>query len=118
MSMKRTLTLITALLLARLAALHAAESNTVKPNIVFFPIDDCSTHEFGCYGHKSDPTPNIDRLAESGIRFNTAWATPLCVPTRTMLLGALTSTCSTDRCVRRSPRTRPGLPATRAPGGR
>ena len=86
-SIRNTTLLLAALLLAPLAALHAAESNSVKPNIVFFLIDDCSSHEFGCYGNKSNPTPNIDRLAESGIRFNTAWATPLCVPTRALLLS-------------------------------
>jgi len=67
------------------AAAFAADRE--RPNIVFFLIDDCSTHEFGCYGNKANPTPNIDRLAESGIRFNTAWACPLCVPTRALLLS-------------------------------
>jgi len=77
--------LILALLLAPLTALHAADRE--RPNIVFFLIDDCSTHEFGCYGNKSNPTPNVDRLAESGIRFNTAWGTPLCIPSRALLLS-------------------------------
>ncbi|MBM3333954.1 sulfatase-like hydrolase/transferase, partial [Candidatus Sumerlaeota bacterium] len=69
-----------------LALLHAL-ADRERPNIVFFLIDDCSTHEFGCYGNKSNRTPNVDRLAASGIRFNTAWATPLCVPTRALLLS-------------------------------
>ena len=65
--MRRALPLLTALLLAPLAALHAADGAPQgKPNIVFFLIDDCSTHEFGCYGNKVNPTPNIDRLAASG----------------------------------------------------
>jgi formylglycine-generating enzyme required for sulfatase activity/arylsulfatase A-like enzyme len=77
--------IILALLLGMPAALHAADRE--RPNIVFFLIDDCSTHEFGCYGNKINPTPNVDRLAETGIRFNTAWATPLCMPTRALLLS-------------------------------
>ena len=84
----RTRTLLfTALLLTPLATLHTFAAERERPNIVFFLIDDCSTHEFGCYGNKSNPTPNVDRLAESGIRFNAAWATPLCVPTRALLLS-------------------------------
>ncbi len=79
---------LAALLLAPFAALNAADATPqAKPNIVFFLIDDCSTHEFGCYGNKVNPTPNIDRLAESGIRFNTAWGTPLCIPSRALLLS-------------------------------
>lgn len=69
------------------AGATAFTADRERPNMVFFLIDDCSTHEFGCYGNKANPTPNIDRLAESGIRFNTAWACPLCMPTRALLLS-------------------------------
>ena len=72
---------LTTLLLVFLAPLHAADGTPQgKPNIVCFLIDDCSTHELGCYGNKANPTPNMDRLAQEGIRFNTAWGTPLCMP--------------------------------------
>lgn len=68
------------------AGARAAESTTTRPNLIFFLIDDCSTHEFGCYGNTRVPTPNVDKLAAEGIRFTHAWATPLCVPSRTELL--------------------------------
>jgi hypothetical protein len=58
--MKTILTLLTVPLLTPFAALHAADGAPQrKPNIVFFLIDDCSTHEFGCYGNKVNPTPNV-----------------------------------------------------------
>lgn len=40
-----------------------------KPNIVFFIADDVSQEDFGCYGHPTIKTPNIDALAASGMRF-------------------------------------------------
>jgi len=69
------------------AGVTALAADSERPNIVFFLIDDCSTHEFGCYGNKINPTPNVDRLAASGIRFSSAWTTPLCMPTRALLLS-------------------------------
>ena len=55
-----------------------------KPNIVFFIADDVSQEDFGCYGHPSIKTPNIDALAAGGMRFNNAYLT--------------TSSCSPSRC--------------------
>ncbi len=57
-----------------------------KPNIIFIMADDCSRDWLGCYGSKENVTPNLDKLAEEGIRFETFWVTPLCTPTRNMLL--------------------------------
>ena len=59
-----------------------------KPPYTFVVIlaDDPSVGELGCYGHPSHKTPNLDRLAKEGMRFKTAWSTPLCTPTRVMLL--------------------------------
>lgn len=62
---------------------HAAE----RPNIIFLLLDDMSTHELGCYGNRQVATPSIDRLARDGIVFQSAWATPLCVPTRTQIMS-------------------------------
>ncbi|WP_299548081.1 sulfatase-like hydrolase/transferase [Seonamhaeicola sp.] len=62
-----------------------------KPNIIFLMIDDCSAVEFSCYATPNHPpgntTPVIDALAEEGIRFTTCWASPLCKPTRAMLMS-------------------------------
>jgi arylsulfatase A-like enzyme len=44
-----------------------------KPNIVLLIADDVSFDDFGCYGNKIVKTPNIDRLAKEGMRFNNAF---------------------------------------------
>ena len=43
-----------------------------KPNIVLLTIDTLRTDRLGCYGNKANLTPNMDRLASSGIRFDQA----------------------------------------------
>ena len=40
----------------------------------------------GCYGHATYKTPNLDRLADSGVKFETCWATPVCSPSRAAIL--------------------------------
>lgn len=55
------------------------------PDVVFIVLDDTGFAQLGCYG--SDiATPNIDRLAISGVQFTNFHATPLCSPTRAALL--------------------------------
>ena len=62
-----------------------------KPNIILLMIDDCSAVEFSCYATKDHPsameTPVVDALASEGMLFTTCWATPLCMPTRAMLMS-------------------------------
>jgi arylsulfatase A len=57
-----------------------------RPNIVFILADDVGCEPLGCYGGTSYATPNIDRLAESGMKFNHAYSMPVCHPTRTTFL--------------------------------
>ncbi|MCK4960777.1 MAG: sulfatase-like hydrolase/transferase [Planctomycetes bacterium] len=57
-----------------------------RPNFLIIMADDVSPEQFGCYGNKENKTPHIDALAESGVMFNTAWATPMCSPTRSLLV--------------------------------
>jgi len=55
----------------------------VKPNIVFILADDCTNWDIGCYGSNDSSTPNIDKLAAEGIKFNRCYqAAPMCSPTR------------------------------------
>ena len=70
-------------LLLPLAVLAAAPEP--RPNIVFILVDDLGTDWLGCYS-SSHPTPNVDRLAATGVRFETAWTSPICTPTRVMML--------------------------------
>ncbi len=71
--MKHTLTLLTALLLAPLAALRAADvSKPAKPNVLFIIADDLN-RSLPCYGHPVVKTPNVDRLAARAVRFDRAY---------------------------------------------
>jgi len=57
------------------------------PNIILIVVDDMGWSDLGCYGNDFHETPNIDRLAENGIRFTNAYATcPVCSPTRASIL--------------------------------
>lgn len=58
---------------------------TRKPNVVYIVFDDTGFSDFGCYGSEIN-SPNIDRLAEGGLRYNQFNVTPLCSPTRAALL--------------------------------
>jgi len=79
--MKRTLKLLTALLLAPLAALPAVELS--KPNIVIILADDLGYGDVSCYGAAKIKTPNIDRLAREGMKFTDAHtAASVCSPSR------------------------------------
>ena len=69
-------------------ALHAEE--TKRPNIIVVLVDDLRWDDIGCAGHPFVHTPNIDRIANEGIRFRNAFCTtPLCSPVRACLLTGL-----------------------------
>lgn len=58
-----------------------------KPNIVFFLIDDLGCRDLGSFGSSFYETPNLDRLVESGMKFNRAFAScPVCSPTRASIM--------------------------------
>lgn len=57
----------------------------VRPNFLIIMVDDISPNAFSCYGNTEYQTPNIDALAEGGVFFNMAWATPMCSPSRALL---------------------------------
>ena len=86
--MKQTLPLLTALLLAPLVAMHAAEAPKQKPNILFVITDDIGWGDFCCYNLEAKiPTPSADKLAATGMRFTDAHTTiGVCAPSRYSLL--------------------------------
>ena len=58
-----------------------------RPNIVFILTDDQGYWSLGCYGNKEIHTPNLDRLAERGIRFDNFFCvSPVCSPSRASLM--------------------------------
>ena len=75
--MKKT-TSTALLFLLMLSAVFAAE----KPNVLWIYVDDMSDW-LGCYGDPTVPTPNIDALAQGGVRFERAFMpAPVCSATR------------------------------------
>ena len=56
-------------------------------NLLFIFSDQHSKRVTGCYGNSYVKTPNLDRLAENGVRFNNAYCnSPLCVPSRASMV--------------------------------
>lgn len=54
-----------------------------KPNIIFFFTDQQRWDTVGCYGQRLDVTPNLDKMAEEGVRFENAFTCqPVCGPAR------------------------------------
>ncbi|XP_069320616.1 arylsulfatase D isoform X1 [Eulemur rufifrons] len=67
--------------------LPAAAANAFKPNILLIMADDLGIGDLGCYGNDTLRTPNIDRLAEEGVRLTQHLAAaPLCTPSRAAFL--------------------------------
>jgi len=67
-----------------------AMPDTSKMNILFINIEDCTAKVWGCYGNSICQTPNIDRLASSGVRFNAAHCQGVCCnPSRVSFLTGL-----------------------------
>lgn len=82
-----TLLLLSAMLLAFFVSsqLTAAEQ---RPNIVFILADDLGWTDLGCYGSRYYESPNIDRLAEQGLKFSCGYTNaPNCAPTRACLMS-------------------------------
>ncbi len=83
-----------AALLAAVAAANAppasGEPKPDRPNVVLFLADDHGALDSGPYGNQVVRTPNLDRLAREGLRFDRAFAaSPTCVPSRAALYTGL-----------------------------
>ena len=80
---------IVAVLAAGLLSLSqtVGEAQGRRPNIVLIVADDMGYADVGFHGSRDIPTPNVDALASSGIRFTDAYVSgPYCSPTRAGLM--------------------------------
>jgi arylsulfatase A-like enzyme len=58
-----------------------------QPNIVFIMSDDHAAHAMSCYGSRINSTPNLDRIANEGMRFDNCFCTnSICTPSRAAIL--------------------------------
>lgn len=77
------------LALALFAFLSSPVLAADQPNILLIISED-NGPELGCYGDSYANTPNIDKLASEGLRYNTCWSNaPVCAPARTTLISGM-----------------------------
>jgi arylsulfatase A-like enzyme len=76
--------LILATVLVSTAAAAAADP---RPNVLYIMADDHAAHAISAYGSKINQTPNIDRIAQGGMRFTNCFVTnSICTPSRAAIL--------------------------------
>ena len=68
------------------ASLSSLLGASPKPNIVYILADDLGFAELSCNGSDRYKTPNIDALANAGVRFTRFYTVPLCGPSRALIL--------------------------------
>lgn len=72
---------------ALIAWLSTASLGAESPNVVLIYCDDLGYADVGCFGSKSNPTPNLDRMAAEGVRFTDFYvSSPVCSASRSALL--------------------------------
>lgn len=65
----------------------ASSSDASRPNIVYIMTDDHASHAMSCYGSRINTTPNLDRIAHGGMRFDNCFCTnSICAPCRAVVL--------------------------------
>jgi arylsulfatase A len=74
-----------ALPIVSLAQVSSVKKDTKGPNVIIIMADDMGKECIGSYGG-TYPTPNIDKLAAEGVKFNYAFSQPLCTPSRVQIM--------------------------------
>ncbi len=88
--MKSLLIIISLVFLYAGNNIAAKKKKTKQPNVIFILTDDQGSVDLNCYGAKDLYTPNMDNLAQDGIRFTRFYvAAPICSPSRASLLTGL-----------------------------
>ena len=89
--MKVTRLLIAAWIVLGMSVTSGIAADATKPNIVFILCDDLGINDLHCYGRQDHHTPNLDKLAQQGTRFTSAYcAQAICSPSRAAILTGKT----------------------------
>ena len=88
--MKLKLALYRSLFVLSLTLVIASHALAERPNVLFIISDDLGAQSLGCYGNAQCKTPNIDALAERGVRFTRTYTQyPVCGPSRAALMSGM-----------------------------
>ena len=85
-----------AVLLSRIVAALALmclvpAASAARTNVIVIMADDIGYECYGTYGSKQYLTPNIDRLAEQGMKFEHCYSQPLCTPSRIKIMSGISN---------------------------
>ena len=119
---KLTTRILVAFLLAALLPMRASAEDAPgasRPNVVLILVDDAAMMDFGAYGGEAR-TPNIDALAGAGALFTSYHSSPLCSPSRAMLLTGIdnhrTGVATIEEVLPPEQRNKPGYSLHFEPG--
>jgi len=106
-------------LLAALLPAYATAAPDARPNVVLLLVDDAAMMDLGAYGGEAR-TPHIDELAAAGTLFTSYHTSPLCSPSRAMLLTGIdnhrTGVATIEEVLPPEQRGRPGYSLRLEPG--
>lgn len=80
---------ITSVITLTVNSIYAQESVSVRPNVIVIMTDDQGYPELSIHSNPILKTPNLDKLAESSVRFGDFHAAPMCAPTRGQLMTGM-----------------------------
>ena len=111
-TMRKTVSLVATLILVFVAAATTARPQTPKPNVLFIILEDWGPF-LGCYGEKEMRTPNLDRLAGEGRRYDNCFTSaPVCSTGRSSLMTGMsqyTTHAEQHRTAAPKPKLPPGV---------
>ncbi|MGG1519714.1 sulfatase [Paenibacillus oryzisoli] len=90
-----------------------------RPNIIYIMSDDHAAHAISAYGSRINKTPNIDRIAEEGMRFDNCFCTnSICAPSRAVILtGKYNHLCGVQTLKENFDSRQPTVPKMLQEGG-